>query len=649
VVKSLPADARALQFLSTQWIETIVGNLDWYEAVALVALAGLGFLLGPYARRWVETGSFQPHRALIEAEVAEPTQLQRCLLALRMLVLNTVLPGIMLSLVYLLVENFDLLPGRAAGLFEQTLVALAFIAFMNGLAGAVLAPVHPKWRLIALDDRKALGFFRTIQKVALVVAIARVIEALNSAIVASLPLTLATRGVIALLVVVLIARGLQQSFAKDEGEAEDKATLALLPVRLGGWLAITTIFGAVLLGFIPLSTFLVGQLVWLTALALIGVLAFSLVEELIGAGLGSDGVLGRRVRDATGLKASSLDQMSVLGSGFARLILMIILGMIALAPWGVDSTNVMGSLRAAFFGFQVGGVTISLSTIAVAIALFAVGYAITRAIQNWLDTRYLPQTTLDPGLRNSIRTMFGYVGIVMAAALALSQLGFSLDKLTIVAGALSLGIGFGLQSIVGNFVSGLILLWERPIRVGDWVVVGDEQGTVKRINVRATEVLTFDRATLIIPNSEFISGRVKNWVHSDRTARIIIPVNVEYEAEPELVQRVLMDAAIAHREVLSEPKPVVIFKNLGESGLDFELRCFADVDSMLIARSELLFDIFKRLKEAGLSVPYPTRRLEISNLPPMIDPRLLAEAGWAAEPAPVRERAVVSAKKDRKP
>ena len=191
-----------------------------------------------------------------------------------------------------------------------------------------------------------------------------------------------------------------------------------------------------------------------------------------------------------------------------------------------------GNLKAAFFGFQVGGVTISLSTIAIALALFIAGFVATRAVQNWLDTHYLPHTGLDIGLSNSIRTIFGYVGVVIAGMVALSQLGFSLEKLTIVAGALSVGIGFGLKSIVENFVSGLILLWERPIRVGDWIVIGNEQGTVKRINVRATEIETFDRASLIIPNAEFISGRVKNWVHADRTARIIIPVNVDYKADP---------------------------------------------------------------------------------------------------------------------
>ena len=296
-------------------------------------------------------------------------------------------------------------------------------------------------------------------------------------------------------------------------------------------------------------------------------------------------------------------------------MLIIVAALLVLAPWGIDSKDALGTVRAAVFGFTLGGVTISLSTLAAAVAIFAVGFAITRGVQNWLETRYLPATGLDIGLRNSINTILGYLGIIVAAALALSQLGLSIDKLTLVAGALSVGIGFGLQSIVNNFVSGLILLWERPIRVGDWIDVGSEQGIVKRINVRATEIVTFDRASLIVPNAEFISGRVKNWVHSDRIGRIVIPISVALVvADPDEVRGALTDVALSHREVLSDPKPRVFFIKIGNATLDFELRCFTDVDSLAIVKSELLFDIFRRLREVKIDIPVPRYAVDIADL-----------------------------------
>jgi small-conductance mechanosensitive channel len=591
--------------------------------VILLLVLAIFFFVQPRARHWVETGTLLRTDDVAGAGGREKTHLQKLMRALRRLALATLVPGAALLLLDQLLDRFELLPGRANSVMDALLTGLIFLAFMRGLSRAILAPGRPGWRIVELSDDRASIISGTIFVFTLVVVIGRVVDAWLAAIVASLPLTIATRGVFAILAVLVIARGLNRAFGRREtASAEDLAEAGRLwHIRLAGWLSVVVVIGAAVLGYTPFASFLVTQLTWIVALALGAILALAFIEELVGTGVSSGGFLGRRVRDATGMTASALDQASVLGSGFLKLVLYVALALLVLAPWGVDSQSFLSNIRAAFFGFQVGGITISLSTIAMAIGLFGVGYFITRAIQNWLDSSYLPRTTLDPGLQNSIRTMLGYVGIVLAAMFALSQLGLSLDKLTIVAGALSVGIGFGLKSIVENFISGLILLWERPIRVGDWIVVGDEQGTVKRINVRSTEILTFDRASLIIPNSEFISGRVKNWVHADRTARIVLPIGIDYYADPQLVQKILLDAALAHLEVLSEPKPMVIFKNLGETRLDFELRCFVDVDSMATTRSDLLFDIFRRLQEAGMTVSSPARQQDISKAEPLRDPR----------------------------
>ena len=633
VTRAMPAELRASRFILTQWTETVVNNLNWYELIVLVLLALAAMIGLPRARHWMRTGSFgagkedttEGELAAGEEPIAGPSRLGRAFLALRTILLTAVAPAIVLYFVYWLFQSFGLLAGRADPVMEAIVSGLAFVLAMNGLATGLLSPGRPVWRLLEVPDRMATEFWRMIRAVSAIVAVGKVFDAFQVAVVSNLSVSIATRGVFALLVAGALARGLQRSFRASGNEADEaQASGGLLPVRLAAWAAVVCIAAAALLGFVSLAGFLVSQVVWLTILGLVALLALVFIEEVLGVGLSARGLLGRRVRGMTGLAARSLDQVSVLGAGLLRLILFVALGMLALAPWGVDSSNLVGNLRAAFFGFQVGGVTISLSTIVLALALFAFGVLITRAIQNWLDTSYLPHTGLDLGLRNSIRTIFGYVGIVIAAMVALAQLGVSVEKLTLVAGALSVGIGFGLKSIVENFVSGLILLWERPIRVGDWIVIGNEQGTVKRINVRATEIETFDRASLIIPNAEFISGRVKNWMHADRTGRIIIPVNVDYKADPAEVQQLLKDAALAHREVMSEPPPTVIFKNLGESGLDFELRCFVDVDAMSVTRSDLLYDIFRRLREARIEVPYPTRRLEITNLAAMGEPSFTA-------------------------
>jgi small-conductance mechanosensitive channel len=271
-----------------------------------------------------------------------------------------------------------------------------------------------------------------------------------------------------------------------------------------------------------------------------------------------------------------------------------------------------------------------------------VGLGATRVIQRWLELKYLPATQLDAGLRNSIKTGFGYLGFGLAGVLAFSQLGVSFDRLTIVAGALSVGIGFGLQSVVNNFVSGLILLWERPIKVGDWVVVGSEQGYVRRINVRSTEIETFDRASVIVPNSNLISGVVKNWVHHNRTGRISVQVTVAFMTEPEKVEAILIDCARRHKDVLKEPKPSVFFNKFSDTSLEFEMRCFiGDVELSQRVKSELHFAIFMRLKADGIYIAAPVPKSEVKvNLPEHLEDVLFNIAETRAAEASARQSEV---------
>jgi potassium-dependent mechanosensitive channel len=265
-----------------------------------------------------------------------------------------------------------------------------------------------------------------------------------------------------------------------------------------------------------------------------------------------------------------------------------------------------GALRSAYFGFSFGGVTLSLSSLIGAAIVFATAVFFTRLIQNWLGSRFLPQTRLDAGVRNSVQTICGYIGVIVAALLAGAQIGLDVQKLALIAGGLSVGIGFGLQTIANNFVSGLILLWERTIRVGDLVVVGSDQGFVRAIKARATEIETFDRGSLIVPNSNFVSGVVKNWVHNDRVGRIIISVNVAYESDVDQVRDLMIAAAKAQEQVLAIPSPSVLFAEFGDWSLKFNLICFVDdIERAERTRSDINFEILRAMREAGLRIAYP--------------------------------------------
>ena len=294
--------------------------------------------------------------------------------------------------------------------------------------------------------------------------------------------------------------------------------------------------------------------------------------------------------------------------GAVYVALCALAALLVIAPWGVTSQDLLGTLQSAFFGVKIGDVTLSLSSLFLALLFFGLGFALTHAAQNWLENRYLPLTGLDVGLRASIRTSVGYIGILLSILFASAFLGINTEKLALVAGALSVGIGLGLQSVVNNFVSGLILLWERLIRVGDWVVIGEEQGYVRRINVRSTEIETFDRATMIVPNGNMVTGIVKNFVRGDRVSRIKIPVQAIWGSDPEKVREVLLEAARAHEEVQGIPAPAVLFSGFGATALSFELVCFVeDVERASRVKSDLHYAIFKLFAEAGLRMDPPSQ------------------------------------------
>ena len=279
---------------------------------------------------------------------------------------------------------------------------------------------------------------------------------------------------------------------------------------------------------------------------------------------------------------------------------------------GGSWADVKDLLISTLFGFQIGGIRISLIDISIAIILFTAIVTATRIFQKATIARFFPPNRTDEGLRNSTRTLIGYLGLVIAAAVAIGALGFDLSNLAIIAGALSVGIGFGLQSIVNNFVSGLILLFERPIKAGDWIVTSSGEGTVKQISVRSTEIETFDRASVIVPNSELISGAVTNWTHKNKTGRIIIPVGVSYDADPDRVMEILLAAAHDHDSILPYPAPMVYFEDFADSALNFQLRAFVpDIGSSLSIRTRLRIDILRRLNDAGISIPFPQRDIHI--------------------------------------
>jgi small-conductance mechanosensitive channel len=260
----------------------------------------------------------------------------------------------------------------------------------------------------------------------------------------------------------------------------------------------------------------------------------------------------------------------------------------------------------------IGGRTFSLTDVLIGMVVFAILFILVRFIQGFLDVRVLRQTRMDVGVRDALKAGIGYVGVVIAALVAIHTAGIDLSGLAIVAGALSVGIGFGMQSIVSNFVSGLILLIERPIKEGDWIVVGQDEGYVKRISVRSTEIQTFSNATVIVPNSELITGSVTNWMYKDKSGRAELPIGVAYGSDTAKVREVLLDCLKGHNGIRAWPQPTVLFMDFGDNALLFQLRFYVNkVDDRLSIASDIRFAIDAAFREAGISIPFPQRDVHV--------------------------------------
>ncbi|MBT8119285.1 MAG: mechanosensitive ion channel [Gammaproteobacteria bacterium] len=274
-------------------------------------------------------------------------------------------------------------------------------------------------------------------------------------------------------------------------------------------------------------------------------------------------------------------------------------------------------------GFDIGNFRIVPGRILWALLIFGSIVILSSWVRSQMENQWLKMTTMGQGARDAMVTITGYIMFLIALLAGMSAAGFDFGNIAIIAGALSVGIGFGLQNIVNNFVSGLILLFERPVRKGDWVVVNGTEGVVKDIQIRSTRIETFDRSDVIVPNSELISNQVTNWVLSSSSGRAVIPVGVAYGTDTELVRDTLLKVAEESDDIAKTsylPKPIVLFREFGDSSLNFELRVFLhNVDSRLSVISDLNFAIDKAFREAGIEIPFPQRDLHVRSLPDNFD------------------------------
>jgi small-conductance mechanosensitive channel len=307
------------------------------------------------------------------------------------------------------------------------------------------------------------------------------------------------------------------------------------------------------------------------------------------------------VAHALGLGAHTMDQLAVLLTGAARVMLWLLAWAAILTPFGAGANDALSHIQTGATSFHLGGVTVSPMAIAASIGLFIAGMFVTRVFRRWLETQYLPRTHMDRGLSATVATGVSYVGGLLALIIASAYLGLKLTQVTLIASALTVGVGFGLQSVIQNFVAGLMLLAGRPIRVGDWISVGGQEGDVQRINVRATEIKLFDGSVLILPNQELVTKPVRNVTWGAPLGQVNVPLTVGYDADLDQVGAIVLEALKSTKGILKSPAPSVAVTDFHDCGVTLRgVGYVASPRSVYGIKSDVLLELSRRLRSAGV-------------------------------------------------
>ena len=522
---------------------------------------------------------------------------------------------------------------------ELTGAVIAFLLVM-GLTATTLAPTRPSWRILPFTDDSAQFLSRGLRRL---MAVGLSVDFVYFAL---------TRGganrdalaAVGALVVAAILAFLMLPLLSNRAWHAARPDGAELPTMIGGtWWSIARLMLAVLvlsaivlamLGYATLAAHLQNALSLSCLLIALALLLHRVVRDLLEAAASAETPPGRWVRQRLGMPVEARLRGHLLVILLFDLILVAVLAIAIPASWGADIDAIMEGIGHLFSGVRVGGVTISLAAISTAIIAFGVTLALFRLLRSVMHNRVLPTLDAPLPLRQSVDAGLNYLGVTVAILIGVTALGIDFTNLAIVLGALSVGIGLGLQNIANNVISGVFLLVERPIKAGDWVDVAGYEGFVRRIDIRATEIETFQRTSVIIPNSVFLQNPVVNRTYADTSSRVELKFTVGLNTDVAAMEGLLREAALGHQRVLRVPAPIVRFTRIAPTGLDFELFVFvARLEDRLVVSNELNRAILARMIEVKILDPTPVPEIKVRGVEQVLRPAKLEGDGHAAPQA----------------
>nr|WP_312435855.1 DUF3772 domain-containing protein [Janthinobacterium sp.] len=596
------------------------------------AIIFVGIVLVLAASIWISR-----HLLMLTSTRVPHGRLRRSLHALAVLVLATATPGLVAELLAFGLRWSGALSDKT-GVFLSSLIGIiCFAGFTAGLGHALLSPNRTSWRLLPLSDALAARMGRYPTVFAFVMVLVWAAERVSIVINTGLSTAVAINCIVALVLSITVAYGLlraercwRQVRAADPASPTTPLWLRCVVVIM--WLALAASLVSLLVGYVAFGSFVTKQITWIMVVVCTTYLLTVLVDDVCML-LASTPPPPDSANPVLATPKAR-DQAAVLLSGLGRALIVLLMLMLLLAPFGEGPAELFQRLGKLQDGLSIGEVAIRPGSVIQALLVLLVGYIGVGFFKRWLQNSYLPTTNLDSGMQVSFLTLFGYIGGVAAVALALSAAGIGLERIAWVASALSVGIGFGLQAVVQNFVSGLILLAERPVKVGDWVSLGGVEGDIRRINVRATEIQMGDRSTVIVPNSEFITKTVRNVTHASPLGLVQIKLPLPLGTDAEAARALILSAFVDNHDVLDTPAPNVQLDGIDNGNLMFNATGFASSPRLTYGiRSALLFELLKRLDAAEISISKPSTMV-LSTIPAQPETPAISAAVPGATPAP---------------
>ncbi|WP_026621273.1 potassium-dependent mechanosensitive channel [Ensifer sp. WSM1721] len=626
-------EARALSRSVGSWL-TFAWNykrVPLLSALFLSLCAAFLFLVGGYRL----FSPFLRH----QDEEEEPTYFRQLSLAFWSTLIPTMSLTAFAASSYFFLNSFNVLRPDIGPIIAITLATSVAVFFVARLANSVLSPKRSSLRLVRVSDRGARMLRVPIFAMALVNGLDYLLGGIGESLGSPVVLTVAKSFLASIVIgLILMSMALIRPMLRTDEPFEAPGRPWPRVISLSFLLMGAALIAIALSGYVGLARFIATQIIVTGAILVTMYIGLLTGKSVSKQGAFAETAAGRYLERRFNLEQVALDQIGLAaGLGIYALVVLFFIPLILL-QWGFQIADIESWAYRILTEIRIGTITISLVGILAGVLFFALGYVMTRWVQRWIDGNVMARSRVDAGVRNSIRTGIGYVGVGLAGLIGLSAAGIDLSSLALVAGALSLGVGFGLQNIVSNFVSGLILLVERPFKVGDWIVSGTTEGFVRRISVRATEIETFQHQSIMMPNSLLINASVGNWTHRNKLGRSEIAVTVTYSSEPRRVIELLQEIAAGHPMVLKNPAPNVGFTAFGDERMTFELRIYvADVLKAGDVRNDIRVSIYERFRDEGIGAPFP---MKIEDVTPEEEAEAPPTEGEKVEPQPEQDEAV---------